>query len=174
MKEYYSEVMCYYNNEEGFWCVDAYRTGDDDEEGKVIAYIHETTGDVAYADPDARFSPMAKEVIDAKVEEIKKEDFTNKRNQLIVRIWISFCFNFHDYKNIVKHLCTKTNQSYLVPHLETKFVAACNQYGSQAAMNVFYSQIDKQLREALVDYSIREYAAKSMYLSNEEKELVGI
>lgn len=102
------------------------------------------------------------------------DEITNKRNQLIVRIWNSFCFNIPDYKVIVRYLCNKTNQGYLAPHLETKFVAACNQYGSHAAMNVFYSQIDKQLREELVDFSIRVYAAKSMYLSDEEKALIGI
>ena len=71
MKEFYSEVKCDYNNDEGYWCVDAWRTGDDNEEGKVIAAIHETAGDVFYCEPEARISPMAQEVIKEKVDEIK-------------------------------------------------------------------------------------------------------
>ena len=73
MKEFYSEVKCDYNNDEGYWCVDAWRTGNDNEEGKVIAAIHETAGDVFYCEPEARISPMAQEVIKEKVNEIKNK-----------------------------------------------------------------------------------------------------
>ena len=72
MKEFYSEVKCDYNNEEGFWCVDAWRTQDGDEEGKVIAAIHETTGDIFYVEPEARISPYAQEVINEVVKNIKE------------------------------------------------------------------------------------------------------
>ena len=71
MREFYAEVRCDYNNGEGYWCVDAWRTGSDDEEGKTVAAINETTGDVFYVEPEARISPMVKEAIEAKVAEIK-------------------------------------------------------------------------------------------------------
>lgn len=74
MKEIYAEVRCDYNNGEGFWTVDAWTSPDPDAEGKVIAYIHETTGQVAYTDPDARFSPLAQKVIAEKVASIHKGD----------------------------------------------------------------------------------------------------
>ena len=70
MRESYAEVKCDYNNGEGFWCVDAWRTGNDDEEGRVIAVVHDS-GDVFYIEPEGRFSPLAQEVINAKVKEIK-------------------------------------------------------------------------------------------------------
>lgn len=70
-KEFFAEVKCDYNNTEGFWTVDAWKTSDDNEEGTVIAAIHETTGDVFYADALARISPKAQAVITAKVQEIK-------------------------------------------------------------------------------------------------------
>lgn len=70
MKEYYSEVRCDHNDEQGFWCVDAWKTFNPNEAGREIAFIHEETGQVAYADPDARISPLAQEVIRAKVAEI--------------------------------------------------------------------------------------------------------
>lgn len=63
MKESYSEIKCDYNNQEGFWCVDAWRTGDDNEEGKVVAVIHEKSGDVYYCEPEARLSPKVAEAI---------------------------------------------------------------------------------------------------------------
>lgn len=70
MKEYYFEVRCDHNDEQGFWCVDAWKTFNPNEVGRVVAFIHEETGQVAYADPDARISPLAQEVIRAKVAEI--------------------------------------------------------------------------------------------------------
>jgi len=74
IKEFYSEVVCNYNNGEGYWTVDAWKTSDENEEGSVIAAIHEKTGDVFYVDNVARVSPMAQEVIQAKVKEIKEGD----------------------------------------------------------------------------------------------------
>ena len=71
MKEFYSEVRCDYRDPEGFFCVDAWRTGDDNEEGKVIAVIHCDEGDTYYIEPEARISPMAQEVIKDMVEKIK-------------------------------------------------------------------------------------------------------
>ena len=70
-KDFWSEVRCTYNNEEGFWCVDAYKTDDPDEQGEVIAAIHETSGDVYYVNQLARHSALAHEVIKAKVAECK-------------------------------------------------------------------------------------------------------
>lgn len=70
MTEKFNAVKCDYNNEEGFWCVDAWKTSNPNEGGRIVAFIHEKTGQVAYADPDARLSPRAQEVIRAKVAEI--------------------------------------------------------------------------------------------------------
>lgn len=74
MKEKFCEVLCDYNNGEGFWTVDAWTSPEPDADGKVIAHIHEKTGQVAYADPDARFSPLAQKVIAEKVASIRKGD----------------------------------------------------------------------------------------------------
>ena len=70
-REWYEEVRCDYNNEEGFWCVDAWKTNK--EEGEVIAAIHDKTGDIFYIDPMARVSPLTQEVIKEKVKEIKND-----------------------------------------------------------------------------------------------------
>ena len=68
MEMIYSEVRCDYNNEEGFWCVDAWYPNN--EEGTVIAVINDVTGGV-YAIKD--IDDVAKEVINEKVKEIKGE-----------------------------------------------------------------------------------------------------
>ena len=82
MQEIYSEVRCDYNNDQGFWTVDAWRNPED-EEGKVIAVINDKTGDVYYCEPEAHmFSPLAQEVIKQKVEEIKS---AAKKLYLVVR-----------------------------------------------------------------------------------------
>lgn len=73
-RETYSEVCCDYINDENFWCVDAWKTGDDDEEGKVVAVIHEKYGDVFYIEPEASFSPKAQEVIKSFVNEIRERE----------------------------------------------------------------------------------------------------
>jgi len=69
--EHYEEVVCDYNDGDGYWTVDAWRP--DEDTGTVIAVIHETAGDVFYIEPEARFSPKAQEVIKEKVKEIKGE-----------------------------------------------------------------------------------------------------
>lgn len=83
-KEIYSEVRCDCLNDENFWSVDAWRTSDDNEEGKVVAVIHDKSGDVYYIEPEARFSPRVKEVVDSMVDEIrsKKQSF-NERYQAL-------------------------------------------------------------------------------------------
>ena len=69
----YREVVCDFNNEEGFWCVDAWWADDEEEEnGMVIAVIDEVSGNVYYIDQDARYNSLAQEVIKEKVKEIRK------------------------------------------------------------------------------------------------------
>lgn len=74
MKEYYSEVKCDYNNGEGYWCVDAWKTSDPNEQGKVVAYINATTHEVCYADPDARNSKLVEETIAYAISELKERE----------------------------------------------------------------------------------------------------
>ena len=63
----------YLDEETNFWSVDAWKTTDDNEDGRVIAYIDNHSGRVVYTDPLARIDKYAQEEIAAKVAEIKKE-----------------------------------------------------------------------------------------------------
>ena len=65
----------YFNEENRFWCVDAWRTDDDYEEGKIVGVIHES-GDYYIFDPDALICENVKEEVAAKVAAIKANSVT--------------------------------------------------------------------------------------------------
>ena len=71
-KDIFCEVVCNYNNGEGFWTVDAWKKKEEnaEETGQVVAVIHEKTGDVFYVNQMARTSATVQEVIRMKKEEI--------------------------------------------------------------------------------------------------------
>ena len=70
MFEDYAEVRNDYLDEsDGFYRIDAWKTADDDEEGKVVAYVHAASGDAVITDPLAHLSKKVKESI----EELQKE-----------------------------------------------------------------------------------------------------
>lgn len=74
----YSEVKCTHHAD-GFWCVDAWKTNDQEEEGMVIAVINDVTGD-CYAIKD--IDEYAKGVIDEKQTEI-----VSQRPEILVEIY---------------------------------------------------------------------------------------
>lgn len=65
----------YFNEEQNFWCVDAWRTDNDFEEGKVVGVIHES-GDAYIFDADALICENVKEEVAAKVAAIKANRVT--------------------------------------------------------------------------------------------------
>ena len=72
MREFYTEVRCdYLDEEEHYWCVDAWDSADDNAEGRVVAVIHDPDGDIFYCEPEARISPLAQEVIKEKIAELR-------------------------------------------------------------------------------------------------------
>ena len=69
-KSKWTEIRCdFFDEEEERWLVDAWKTGDDNEEGKVIAKISET-GEVVYLDAEAKDDEYAKEVIAEKLKDL--------------------------------------------------------------------------------------------------------
>lgn len=61
------------NENDGFLRIDAWKTDDDAEIGKVIAYVDTLSGRVIYIDPGARTDPYAQEEIEAAVTKYKAE-----------------------------------------------------------------------------------------------------
>lgn len=69
-KSKWTEIRCdFFDEEEKYWLVDAWKTGDDNEEGDVIAKISES-GEVVYLDAEAEDDEYAKEVIDEKLKDL--------------------------------------------------------------------------------------------------------
>ena len=63
----------YIDDTDKFLRIDAWKTGADEEEGKVIAYVDTLSGRVIYVDPIARIDAYAQELIKEASEKYKKE-----------------------------------------------------------------------------------------------------
>lgn len=91
VSSHWAEIRCnYFDDTDGFWRVDAWLTDDDNEEGKVIAYIDDLTGRVLYNDTLARIDTHAQEIIKDKQNEILNKQVLITRNkdnhpQLIIK-----------------------------------------------------------------------------------------
>ena len=72
-KSKWTEIRCdFFDEEEKYRLVDAWKTGDANEEDEVIAKISES-GEVVYLDAEAEDDEYAKEVIDEKLKEVKTD-----------------------------------------------------------------------------------------------------
>lgn len=69
-KSKWTEIRCdFFDEEEKYWLVDAWKTGNDNEEGEVIAKISES-GEVVYLDVEAKDDEYAKEMISEKLKDL--------------------------------------------------------------------------------------------------------
>lgn len=71
-KEIYTQVNNTYDNGEGYITIDAWRTDDENEEGKVIAVINKTTKEPYYIDNMARYSEMVQKAINEVINTLNK------------------------------------------------------------------------------------------------------
>lgn len=72
VNDIYKEVRCtHYCDIEHYWCVDAWKTSNDNEAGRVVAIINDFGG-VFYRDPEAQQSTMVVECIKDKLREMKE------------------------------------------------------------------------------------------------------
>lgn len=72
--EVYGEVRCDYLDEEnGWWCIDTWETPDDNEEGEVVGWIDDQSGNIYYKHETAKCSQKVREVALAKQSEIRAE-----------------------------------------------------------------------------------------------------
>jgi hypothetical protein len=78
---YWAEIRNdYLCEDDKFWRIDAWETGDDSEDGKVIAYVDDLTGRVLYVNPLAIVDDYAQEVIQETVDDVNKAIAERKRN----------------------------------------------------------------------------------------------
>lgn len=82
--------------------------------------------------------------------------------QLATKIWVMWCFNFDCPETFIRHMCEKTGKERFKEHLLGKWHYVYETYGSHAAMNVFYTELDEGFKNALVDYAINVYGPRGM------------
>lgn len=81
---------------------------------------------------------------------------------LITRIWVMWCYNFDSPETFISHICEQTSKSYLKGHLMAKWNHLYETFGNRSVMNDFYTELDEDLQQALVDYAVLIYAPKSL------------
>lgn len=72
VKDYAEVRNDYFDETDNFWRIDAWETDDDNEDGKVVAYVH-TSGDAVICEPKARNSALVKEAIKELQQRIKEK-----------------------------------------------------------------------------------------------------
>lgn len=63
----------YFDDLDGVWCIDAWKTPDDDEGGFVVAKINPDTLEVTYNDREYAKDKLVKEAVASKLKEILKD-----------------------------------------------------------------------------------------------------
>ena len=85
-----------------------------------------------------------------------------KKIQLATLIWVKSCLNYPDIREVIRWICERTQKEWLREHLYNKFGNYYNLYTSNGAMTTFYCELDTDLREALVEYALTEWAFYAM------------
>lgn len=99
----------------------------------------------------------------------------NKQNYLAVKAFVYFGFCFPDPKEFIHYICEKTGHNDVMEnHLLNKWNGLIEKFGCYAVMNQFFGDIDKEMKEALVEYAVKVYFPKGFTLSEEEKQILGI
>lgn len=82
--------------------------------------------------------------------------------QLATKIWVMWCYNFDCPETFIGYICEKTGQEYLKDHLLSKWRHLYEEFGCRSVMNDFYTELDTDLQNALVDYALNVYAPRGM------------
>ena len=73
-----------------------------------------------------------------------------------------WCYNFDRPETFIGYICEKTGQQYLKDHLLSRWKKQYEKFGYNSVMNEFYTFIDTDLQNALVDYVFNVYAPRGM------------
>ena len=101
-----------------------------------------------------------------------------KQNELSIRMWVYFCYNFPPIEMVVDYMVDYANERgvgyFDRQHLINKFNHCYDEYGSSGVMQRFFVELGKILQEALAHYAVHIWSPVGMGLTDEEKELLGI
>ena len=82
--------------------------------------------------------------------------------QLATKIWVMWCYNFDCPETFIGYICEKTGKENLKNHLLSKWSHLYETFGYRSVMNEFYTELNTDLQNALVDYSLNVYAPIGM------------
>lgn len=85
-----------------------------------------------------------------------------KQIELGTKIWVKFCMNYPDIREVIKWICEKTNNKYLYDHLYQKFCFWYDKSTSDGAMTRFYCELDSSMQNALAEYAFTVWAPHGM------------
>lgn len=98
-----------------------------------------------------------------------------EKYQISTFLWIKFCMNFPLPSDFINYICKKTGKIYLVDHLASKWNHYYKMTGCYGVMNAFYCDLDADLRDALVEYALKEWSPVHESTTFEKnKELLGL
>lgn len=70
--------------------------------------------------------------------------------------WVYWCFNYHRPEEFIEAM-VGSKEHYLYQHFLDKFNGICKKYGSDAAMNRFFVELDEEWRQKLLEYVEKSY-----------------
>ena len=85
-----------------------------------------------------------------------------RKEFLIVKLFVMFGYNYSNPDEFLDYICEKTGKQFIKQHLRTKFDDIYEVYGFRAVMNWFFTELDLDLQEALVDYAINVFGPIGM------------
>ena len=91
-----------------------------------------------------------------------------RKEFLAIKLFVMFGYNFNNPEEFITHICKKCDKMYLKDHLRSKWNHLYNTFGMRSVMYDFFTEIDADLQEALVDYAIEVYGPIGMNSTYEE------
>ena len=92
-----------------------------------------------------------------------------KKFQLAAKIWVKFCMNYPDIREIIRWMCEKNGEGKLMAdHLFKKFCVWYDKSTSDGVMTRFYCELDSTYQRLLTEYAFEVWAPHEMSSTYEE------
>jgi len=96
---------------------------------------------------------MKKSELTKLIKECHEEILTEARNSSPFHKYVYFAFNYPN--NWIEKIWE--GNTHMIEHLNTKFNSAYSRYGSKAAMNMFYVDLDSDNQQIFEDWVMANY-----------------
>lgn len=81
---------------------------------------------------------------------------------LTTKIWVFWCYNFDCPETFISYICEKCGKMYIKDYLMAKWSHLYETFGFRSVMNDFFTELDADLQQALIDYAVLIYAPRGM------------